>query len=65
MANENIRAAAKESGVHLWELAAAVGLNDGNLSRKLRFELPAEEQQRLIGIIHRIKEERHERASTC
>lgn len=54
--NEAIRAAAKERGVRLWQIAERVGMNDGNFSRKLRRELPEEEQQRIIGIIHDIAE---------
>ena len=44
MKNKAIRDAAKNYGVKLWELAEALGINDGNLSRKLRHELPDEEQ---------------------
>ena len=39
-ANMEIRNLARNSGVKLWEVAARLGINDGNFSRKLRFELP-------------------------
>ncbi len=56
--NNAIRQAAKESGVRLWQVAERCGLTDGNFSRKLRCELPKEEQARIIGIIHDIAAER-------
>ena len=53
-ANEAVRAAALSSGVRLWELAQRLGMNDGNLSRKLRVELPTGEQEELIAIVAQI-----------
>lgn len=58
LANELVRAAARNSGVYLWEVALVVGITDSNFSRKLRVELPADEQARLISIIANIKEAR-------
>ena len=56
-ANQRIRTAAKNCGVRLWQVAEVYGCNDGNFSRKLRRELPEEEQQRIIGIIKSLSEE--------
>ena len=53
-ANERIRATAKNNGVKLWQVAEAYGVNDGNFSRKLRRELPEEEQNKIIGIIEKL-----------
>ena len=53
-ANQTIRDTAKAHGVKLWQVAEAYGINDSNFSRKLRKELPEAEQQRIIGIIHRL-----------
>lgn len=58
MLNQDIRTAAKEAGVFLWEIAARYGINDGNFSRKLRKELPAEEKQKILGIIESLTQER-------
>ena len=58
MKNKAIRDAAKNYGVKLWELAEALGINDGNLSRKLRHELPDEEQAEIIEIIINIAREK-------
>ncbi len=58
--NTEIRLSAKAYGVRLWEVAAELGINDGNFSRKLRHELPAEEKQKILEIIERLKEDRNE-----
>ena len=47
MHNKEIRAAAKNAGIFLWEVAEAYGINDGNFSRKLRKELPKEEKDKI------------------
>lgn len=51
MNNADIRKAAKDAGVYLYEVAAAYGVNDGNFSRKLRWELPDDERSKILGII--------------
>ncbi len=51
MKNSRVRVAAMEAGVKLWQVAERLGINDGNLSRKLRRELPEEEQKRILEII--------------
>lgn len=56
MKNQRIREAAKNAGVKLWQIADAVGINDGNFSRKLRHELPEDEQRRILEIIKQISE---------
>ena len=40
MDNQDIRQALVEAGFKHWELAEALGIYEGNLSRKLRRELP-------------------------
>lgn len=54
MSNKDIREAAKEAGVFLWQIAAEYGVNDGNFSRKLRKELPAAEKDKILEIISRL-----------
>ena len=51
MKNLKIRDAARQSGVKLWQIAEKLGITDGNLSRRLRRELPDAEQERLVCII--------------
>ena len=60
MYNREIREAAKRTGVHLWQVAEACGVNDGNFSRKLRKELPQEEKQRILEAIDRLAQEKRE-----
>lgn len=54
MKNKEIREYAKSCGVRLWEVAEAYGLSDQNFSRKLRHELPEEEQKKIMQIIDAI-----------
>lgn len=60
MFNKEIRDAAKKAGIHLWQVAAACGINDGNFSRKLRQELPQNEKQKILEIIDRLAQEKQE-----
>lgn len=53
-ANMDIREKAKQAGVRLWQVADAVGLNDGNFSRKLRKELSQDEKRHILDIIDRL-----------
>lgn len=57
MCNLDVRQAAASAGVRLWQIANAIGLNDGNFSRKLRKELPTEEKRKIFGIIERLAKE--------
>ena len=54
MTNVGLRNAAKKAGVHLWQIAAEYGCNDGNFSRKLRKELPEAEKDKILEIISRL-----------
>lgn len=60
MNNMKIREEAKLAGVYLWEVAERWGCNDGNFSRKLRRELPEDEQRRILGIIAELAAEKKE-----
>lgn len=55
--NIEIRSKAKSCGVHLWEIAAQLGINDGNFSRRLRQELPLEEKKKILEIISKLAKE--------
>ena len=56
MKNKDIREAAKAAGVKLWQIAEKLGINDGNFSRKLRFELSEAEKAKIFKIIEELKE---------
>lgn len=57
MNNKEIRNVAKAAGVRLWRIAAELGINDGNFSRKLRKELPQEEKEKILAIIDDLAKE--------
>ena len=58
MSNKEIREAAKYAGVFLWQIAERLGINDGNFSRKLRRELPEDEQEKIMAIIDELAREK-------
>lgn len=60
MANMTIRQAARDRAVFLWQLAERLGISDSQLSRKLRHELPASEQARMMSILDEIVRAREE-----
>lgn len=51
MNNADIRQAAKSAGVYLWQVAAALGISEPTMTRKLRFELSEDEKGKLKEII--------------
>lgn len=52
--NLEVRNAAKNAGVRLWEVAEAIGITDGMFSRRLRHELSVSERDRILKIIEEI-----------
>ena len=50
-ANIRIRTALEETRMRHWELADLLGISENTLTRRLRKELPEEEQKRIISII--------------
>ena len=57
MKNKKLRIALKEKGIYLWEAADYLGISEATMIRKLRRELPEEEQDRIIALIE--KEVKH------
>ncbi|RGH10855.1 hypothetical protein DWW39_04540 [Clostridium sp. AF15-31] len=55
--NERVRNELVIRRVRHWELANRLGINEATLCRRLRVELPEEEQDRLISIIQDIQKE--------
>lgn len=60
MTNQDVRNAVSSNGFRLWQLAEALGVNDGNLSRKLRRELPSDQKAHIFRTIERMVERRDE-----
>ena len=54
MHNQDVRTEAKKAGVMLWQIADALGMNDGNFSRLLRRELPPEKKTQIFEIINNL-----------
>lgn len=50
-ANKDIREKARNSGVRLWQIADALGIQESFFSKKLRKELSDEEQTQILNII--------------
>lgn len=51
MNNKSVRMAMLEHGVPQWKLAKMLGVSENTVWRRLREELPEEEQRRLVKII--------------
>ena len=54
--NQDIRETAKESGVYLWQIAAALGISEPTLIRWLRFPLAPEKRSAIIEAIEGIEQ---------
>ena len=63
--NQSIRAAAKNRGVKLYEVAERLGVSQATITRKLYFELPEDEQQRLLSIIDEIAAQKENAAQSA
>lgn len=57
-ANTDIREYAKAKCIKLWQVAEQLHINDGNFSRKLRFELPQEEKAHIFAIIDELAQQK-------
>ncbi len=56
MKNAIVREELDTRRIKHWELARRLGISDNTLSRKLREELPQEEQEKLVQIIQQMAE---------
>lgn len=59
MENLKIRAKLKEKKVCQWEVAEKLGVAEMTFTRKMRRELPEEEQQKIFSIIDEISKEKN------
>lgn len=55
--NCRFKTARRSYGTPTWKIAKAIGCHENTLYRRLREQLPPEEEDRLIQIIKRIAEE--------
>lgn len=56
--NDDLKFYARQRNVRLWQIATRLGINDGNFSRKLRFELPEDEKTRIREIVDELAEKK-------
>ena len=64
MANVEIRIRLAATGIRQYEVASELGLAEGTLSRKLRFELPNEERTQILAAIDRLSAKRQPASGT-
>lgn len=57
MNNSDVRTAAKNAGVFLYQIAA-IGISEPTMTRKLRFELTKDEKKPIFEAINQIAKER-------
>ncbi len=57
MKNSQIRNKAKQSNIHLWQIANKLGITDSTFSKKLRFELSEDETKKILDIIDELVKE--------
>ena len=49
--NSEIRKKAHDNKIYLWEVAAELGITEVHLSRKMRYELPEKEKEKILKCI--------------
>lgn len=55
-ANLDIRKLAKDSGVYLWQIAEALGIQESNFCKALRSELSDSEKEKIYSVIEQLAE---------
>lgn len=61
MENLEIRRKLKETKVMQWQVADKLGVSEMTLVRKLRYELPEAEKQKIFSVIEEISVEKNNR----
>ena len=56
--NETLRNAMKRNGFAVWQVADLLGVHENTVFRRLRHEMPEEEQQRIAALIEDSKKEK-------
>ena len=54
--NESIREEMQKNGVAQWQVADELGISEGTLSRKMRYELTPEDKRRVLKAISKVGE---------
>lgn len=56
MTGPEVRQMILDSGLYLWQVAAALGITDNTFSRKLRFDFSDDETERIKAIVKELSE---------
>lgn len=62
MCNMDVRSAAKEKGVFLYQIADKLGVSEPTMIRWLRYELPTEKKTKIMQIISELAAEKQKTA---
>ena len=54
--NESIREEMQKNGVAQWQVADELGISEGTLSRKMRYEFTPEDKRRVLNAIAKVGE---------
>lgn len=57
-ANADVKAAAKQAGIYLYNVADRLKISENTLTRRLRRELPVEEKEKIKSIIAELAAEK-------
>ena len=60
-ANAEIRDLMRKNRIPVWAVAAASGIHENTLLRRLRFELPTSEREHVLRIVERLAHDRDEK----
>ena len=58
MKNKDLKDTMKKNGIMQWQVADAYGMREDSFSRKMRYELSADEKAKIVEIIHELKDKR-------
>ena len=57
-ANAEIRDLMRKNRIPVWAVAAAIGIHENTLLRRLRFELPTSEREHVLRIVERLEKKK-------
>ncbi|MDE6592599.1 MAG: hypothetical protein K2K57_06000 [Oscillospiraceae bacterium] len=58
--NADIRTAAKNAGVYLYQIAAKIGVSEPTMTRKMRYEMTASKKANVLSVIEKLRLEKED-----
>ena len=58
--NAEIRTAAKNAGVYLYQIAAELGVSEPTMTRKMRYKMSENEKSKILSVIEKVCSDRRE-----